>query len=163
MEELRADPAPAQTQESLPETTPEPEITEDSAAAPEVVEVPVAAPPVTAVKPVVPAAAQAPELFKDASWLLRQNPERYTLQMLTLSSRQRAVQFINRQQNQEEFALYSWQREGARLYVVTYGVFSGSDAARRTAESFGGEPGRINPWVRSMRLVQETIRNNPQD
>jgi type II secretory pathway predicted ATPase ExeA len=163
VEEPQADPSPAPTQVSRSELTPEPEITEDSTAAPEAVEAPVVPPPVAAVEPAAPPVTQAPELFKDADWLLRQNPERYTLQMLTLSSRQRAVQFISRQQNQEEFALYSWQREGARLYVVTYGVFSGSAAARRTAESFSGELGRINPWVRSMRTVQETVRNNPQD
>jgi septal ring-binding cell division protein DamX len=102
-------------------------------------------------------------LFKDANWLLRQNPERVTLQMLTLSSRERAVQFIERQDNQEEFAMYSWRRDGTRLYVVTYGVFSGNSAAQRTIEGFTGELGRIKPWVRSMRLVQETIRDNPQD
>ena len=157
----------AQEPESPPQSQPAVEAAQPSTVAPETAvpqeeSVPVA-PPMAAVEPAVPAAAELPELFNDADWLLRQNPERYTLQMLTLSSRQRAVQFINRQQNQEEFALYSWQRDGARLYVVTYGVFSGSAGARRAIDGFSGELGRINPWVRSMRTVQETIRNNPQD
>ena len=138
--------------QSGPEAEPDPE--------------PIVADVVEAPVPIVrdePDPVSLPQRFKDANWLLRQNPEHFTLQMLTLSSRQRATEFIARQENQEEFALYSWERDGNRLFVVTYGVFSGSAAASRTSAGFTGELGRINAWVRPMRLVQDTIRNYRQD
>ncbi len=106
---------------------------------------------------------QAEQRYKDAQWLLRQNPQRFTLQLMTLSSLQRVREFIGRQDTQEEFAVYSMIRDGQRLYVVTYGVFSGRAAAQATAAGFSGELATLNPWVRPMSLVQDTVRDNPQN
>jgi len=157
--------------EPPPEPQPEPETTEPSPELAEpAVEAPVeAAPASAAAAPVVdtpPPAAEAspqtPQKYKGADWLLRQNPERFTLQLMTLSSRQRASEFISRQDNQEEFAIYSMIRDGQRLHVVTYGVFSGRAAAQTAIAGFSGELARLDPWIRPMRLVQDTVRDNPQ-
>ena len=102
------------------------------------------------------------ERFKSAQWLLQQDGARFTMQLLTVSSRERASAFINRQSNPEEFALYRIQRDGRTLYVVTYGIFSGKPGAQSAVNSFTGELAGMKPWVRALALVQDTIRNNPQ-
>ena len=100
--------------------------------------------------------------YKTAQWILKQNSDRFTMQLLTLSSKKRAENFIQRQANPEEFGLYRMRREGRQLYVIIYGVFSGRRGAQTALAEFTGELGRIKPWIRSMALVQDTIRNNEQ-
>jgi septal ring-binding cell division protein DamX len=84
------------------------------------------------------------------------------MQLLTLSSRERAAQFIQRQPHPEEFAMYRILRDGNTFYVVTYGVFSGPGAAESASRSFVGELAAIKPWIRPLRLVQDTVRATPQ-
>ena len=100
--------------------------------------------------------------YRSASWILRQDPSRFTLQLLSLSTRERAEAFINRQANPDEFAMYSIRRGDKRLYVIIYGVYSTQYAAQQSAEQLTGELGKINAWVRAMRIVQDTIRDHPQ-
>ncbi len=109
------------------------------------------------------AAASTAARFKNAAWILQQNPQRYTLQLLTLSSAERAAAFINRQSNPEEFAVYRMARGDTVLHVVTYGLFSGRAAAQSAADNFTGELARLKPWVRPMELVQQTVRATPQN
>jgi len=110
----------------------------------------------------IPVEEAAASGYRSAAWLQRQDPSRYTLQLLTLSTRARAEAFINRQSNSEEFAMYSVQRGDKRLYVITYGVYSTQYAAQQSAQQLTGELGKINAWVRSLRIVQDAIRNHPQ-
>ena len=108
-----------------------------------------------------PVATQA-DSFQNAAWLLAQGDDQFILQLLTLSTRERAVDFMNRQPDPSKFALYSITREGKRLYVVTYGLYPNQYSAQRTAQRLGGELGEINAWVRSLRIVKETVRSHPQ-
>ena len=99
---------------------------------------------------------------RGAEFLLRQNPQHYTLQLLTLSSRENAEAFIGRQADAEEFAIYRITRNERLLYVVTYGVFSSRSAAQSRAGNLSGELASIEPWVRPLSLVQDAIRSNLQ-
>ena len=103
------------------------------------------------------------EAFHSGTWLLQQDPGRYTLQLLTLSSRDRAVAFINRQDNPAEFVLYRMRRDGKLMHIITYGVFSGHAAAVAASQQLGGEMARLKAWARPLALVQDTIRGTPQD
>lgn len=96
--------------------------------------------------------------YRNAQWLLAQSPELYTLQLVTLSDRQRAIALINRQKEPSEFAIYQIRRNGKLLYVVTYGLFSSSSAATSAAAGLTGELGRLQAWVRPLQLVQDAIR-----
>ena len=137
------EPSPEPVQEPAPDPEPEPE--------PERVEIP----------PVVESApAAVPSDYRSENWLLAQNPQRYTLQLVTLSDLARARSFVDRQADAEEFAIYRLRRGDATLYVVTYGVFSNESAARSAMASFTGELARMNPWVRPMAMVQDAIRNS---
>lgn len=98
------------------------------------------------------------EGFRSASWLLRQEPERFTLQMVSVSSMERAVSFVERQPDQEAFAIYRAVRGGRELYVVTYGVYADRAAATRAAGQLTGELAGMQPWIRGLSLVQEAVR-----
>jgi DamX protein len=95
---------------------------------------------------------------KGAGWLMRQSPERYTLQLFGTSSLNRMVTYVNRQQDISEFALLTIERDGEPWYIVTYGLFSTPGAARTAAENLPSSVGRVDPWVRRVESVQAHIR-----
>ena len=117
--------------------------------------------PVSAI-PVVESSPLPDGAFKSASWILQQDPDRFTLQLLSLSSASRAEAFMNRQADTSDFAWYQMQRDNRTLFVITYGVFSSREAAQAAAAGFTGELASIKPWVRPLRLVQDTVRSNSQ-
>lgn len=126
---------------------------------------PVAQPAVTAPVSVIPVEERSvlpTGAFKNARWLLDQDPNRFTLQLLSLSSAERAVAFMNRQSSPSEFAWYQMQRDDKTLYVITYGVFSSQSAAQAAVAGFTGELASIKPWVRPLNLVQDTVRGHSQ-
>ncbi|MEE4281161.1 MAG: AAA family ATPase [Pseudomonadales bacterium] len=117
--------------------------------------------PVSAI-PVVESSALPDGAFKSASWILQQDPNRFTLQLLSLSTAARAEAFMNRQTDTSDFAWYQMQRDNRTLYVIIYGVFSSREAAQSAVAGFSGEMASIKPWVRPLSLVQDTVRSNRQ-
>jgi len=97
--------------------------------------------------------------INSSRWILRQDPQSYTLQLVTYSSRDRAESLVNRQADPEEFAIYHVIRDQRLLYVVIYGVFSSAGTAQRVADQLPGELGSVAAWVRQLDLVQDTVRS----
>jgi septal ring-binding cell division protein DamX len=146
-----SEPAPEQGEDPAPvaETSAEPlEVADEPSAA--------AAEPVSA-----SAAAPTPELpsgVKDTRWLLEQDPEYFTLQLVTVSAAESASAFVERQGEPGEFTIYQLQRDGRILHVVLYGLFSSRDAAERAADNLPAEVGQVQPWIRPVGQVQDAAR-----
>ena len=115
--------------------------------------------PVTESTPVTPPSSQLQPSagFKDAVWLLAQPSDRYTLQLVTVSSEASMQRFINRQRNPSDFAYYTLQRNGRTLYVVTYGIYASLAEANSASERLPAEVGSVKPWVRPLRQVHNAI------
>ena len=151
------DPEPASTSE--PERAPEVEAVEPPAPAVETASREVEPDP-------VPVTESAPDRvaaglgggLKDTDWLLAQSPDRYTLQLVSVSSKERVDAFVSRQRQPGDFAWYTIDRDGRTLYVITYGLFSDKDAASEAAANMPPEVGDLEPWVRQMRYVQDAAR-----
>jgi DamX protein len=97
---------------------------------------------------------------RDDTWLLQQDPDLYTLQLMTLSTRERADEFIARQKEPRDFATYELKKTDRTLIVVVYGLFSTSGAADDAVANLPREIGRIEPWKRRVGQIQITIRGN---
>ena len=93
----------------------------------------------------------------DAAWLKQQSVSAYTIQLVSLSTEERLVAYLAQQQDRSQFAWYPIVRGGKRLYVVTYGNFDSKAAADTAAASLPSEVGKVEPWVRPLKLVQEAI------
>ena len=113
-------------------------------------------------QPQVPTRQSEPDVqlegFRSASWLLQQEPDRFTLQMVSVSSMERAVTFVERQRDPENFAIYLALRDGRELYVVTYGLYSNRAAATQAVDQLVGELADMQPWIRPLARVQESVR-----
>ena len=108
--------------------------------------------------PGVQASSLPQSLARDATWLMRQAGSAFTLQMLTVSSQQRAISFVNARLNPQRFALYRMQRNGRVLFVVVYGLFDSREEAQNIAASLPASFGNITPWPRPLRQIQDAIR-----
>lgn len=101
--------------------------------------------------------ARVPADVHDAIWLNQQSPSSYTIQLVSLSTEERLAAYLGQQRNRSQFAWYPIARGGKRLYVVTYGQFDSKAAADKAAASLPNEVGKVEPWVRPLKLVQEAI------
>jgi DamX protein len=94
----------------------------------------------------------------DVAWLLAQDPNAFTLQLVTVSTLASAKAFVEKQQVPEEFAIYPLNRDGRTLHVVLYGLYSTRQAAQMAADRLPPEVGDIQPWIRPLEQVQATAR-----
>ena len=118
-EPLQAAPAPV---ENIVDQTEQESSTVEVQSEPET---PVVASPI----PVVESSSQSD--VNGGAWLLRQNGEHYTMQLMTLSKRDGGVALIGRQDDPDEFALVPTIRNGQNFFVLTYGVFSDRASGQR--------------------------------
>ena len=101
--------------------------------------------------------SEIPAGINGPRWLRAQNPDHYTLQLMTLSRVEGGADLIRRQSEPSEFAMYPLARGDKRMYVVTYGVFSSQNAAEQAGRSLQGELSSIKPWIRPFSNVQDAI------
>lgn len=146
------------------ETAAEEPATEEPAAAQSVAEPPAAEQPVTPEQsatedqPDEPAVSAAPDGVRDAAWIMRQPAARYTLQLASFSTAERAEAYTADQNRPGEFARYRLQRDGRILHVVIFGSFADRGAAQAAARDLPAEVGNVQPWIRTFGQVQEAVR-----
>lgn len=121
-----------------------------------------AAQPKVVVVPVVLAQPDTSNPLRDGSWLMRQPEGTFTIQLLILSSAERADAYVARQTESEQFAIYRLQRDGRVLHVVVFGIFGSRTEARAAVEHLPATVGDVRAWVRPMNQVHGAIRTGLQ-
>jgi septal ring-binding cell division protein DamX len=101
---------------------------------------------------------------RDAEWLLRQNPNAFTLQLVTVSNAAGLAEVTENHQNPKGFARFRVQGQNQLLYVLTYGVYEqaaqAEGARAEVARAVGLAPEQL--WVRRLASVQRAIRTTLQ-
>jgi septal ring-binding cell division protein DamX/type II secretory pathway predicted ATPase ExeA len=112
-----------------------------------------------AAEPAVPAEALSEDVEenRNADWLLAQAGNKFTLQLVTVSSAERAQAFIDRQSDRRQFASYELARGGRILHVVVYGLYDTRAEAEAAASRLSAEAGDVTPWIRTMEQVHGAI------
>lgn len=123
---------------------------------------PVAPPPPAARPPASAAVSASGGSARNASWILGQPATSYTVQLVSLSSAERALAYIAQQPDPGSFATYRMMRNGQLFHVVIYGAFASKAQADQAAARLPASVGNIQPWVRTFGQVQESIRTTPQ-
>ena len=102
--------------------------------------------------------------LREAEWLLRQDPNAFTLQLITVSNQTQLGKIVQTHENPENFARFRVQGRDQLLYVLTYGVFEHADQAdaarNEVAEAVGLETAQL--WTRRLDSVQRAIRTTLQ-
>lgn len=96
--------------------------------------------------------------IRDEAWILSQNPDRYTIQVIGLSTIEKLEALTNGHDNLAPFAIYTVQRSSRPIHVLIQGSYTDVDAAQRVRDNF---PREINPpdqvWIRQFGKIQEII------
>lgn len=96
--------------------------------------------------------------IRDETWILSQNPDQYTIQVIGLSTTEKLKALINGHDNLAPFAIYTVQRSSSPIQVLIQGSYADVDAARTARDKF---PREINPpdqvWIRQFGKIQELI------
>lgn len=103
---------------------------------------------------------------QDAQWLIRQPDSRYTLQLVTVSSRGQLQDFADRAAPQVAgtLASFRYQKQNGLLYVMVLGAFATAEEAfqaQRALQIHGLTA--EDTWVRSLTDVKRSIRSTLQD
>lgn len=105
-----------------------------------------------------PADGTGPTGARTATWILQQPSDRYTLQLVSFSTADRADEYLREQPDPSGFARFRLQRDGRILHVVIYGSFESRAAAAEASRSLPESVGRVEPWIRTFGQVQEGVR-----
>ena len=101
---------------------------------------------------------------KKGEWLLRQDPAAYTLQVITVSSAEQVAKLLEQHGAPERFASFRIQGKEQLLFVLTYGVFEGTEQAEQAraqvAAALALQSDQL--WVRRLSAVQQAIRTTLQ-
>ena len=106
------------------------------------------------------------QTINDAEWLLKQNPQSYAIQIVTLSSAQQIRDLVNGQ-SLNGFARFRYKSDNQLRYVLTYGVYATPEAAEAGSqlliEKLQGFNATPTLWVRELLPIQKSIRTTLQD
>lgn len=149
------EPEPQKTQASPPEAAPAP------VAKPAPAPAPTAKPsPVQATTPSATAAKAKPASPSRAGhdWVLAQDPQHYTLQLLGSRDEATVRKAVKGGRLEENAHYYRIQYRGGDWYVLIYGSFADRTQAARAAQKLPAQPGAGKPWIRRVHAVQEEVR-----
>jgi hypothetical protein len=95
------------------------------------------------------------------SWILEQDPNDCTIQVIALRSKQDIETLIQDHPDLAPFAIYTQQKNKKPLYVLLQGVYPTLESARLAKSQF---PKAIQPpqntWIRKFEKIQELLDTN---
>jgi DamX protein len=93
-------------------------------------------------------------------WLLAQDPESYTIQIMGVYNEQSLLDFIKRYQilEQGEVAYYETLFQGRPWYQLLYGLYPTKQAAQLAADELPENIRRAGPWMRRLASIQQAIK-----
>ncbi len=90
-------------------------------------------------------------------FLMAQNSNFYTLQVVATSKKSSLEDYMSRQPNKDTLYMYRGMREGKSWYVVVQGVYSSRNSALKARHSLPKEQAKAGPWPRILSSIQEEI------
>lgn len=96
-------------------------------------------------------------VLKDASWLLAQNPDHYTLQLMAMKNQATVRDFAASHKFPGETAYFHISRNGGMLHVLVTGTYSSRPQAEQAAKDISASAG-TTPWLRKVGDVQKDIQ-----
>lgn len=101
--------------------------------------------------------------IKDHSWVVAQDPQLFTIQLIGFSSETSAIRFIQNNHLESKSAYYSAMHSGQPWFAVIYGKFSSRDDAHQALKQLPSDLRSASPWVRSFHDIQALSNSNPSE
>ena len=96
------------------------------------------------------------------AWILAQQSNAYTIQLIGVRSEQSLLAFIKGQDlpDQQPMAYYKTVYRGNGWYPLLYGVYPTAEQARKAIEHLPEPIREMNPWIRRLSAIQKAIRKH---
>ncbi len=109
------------------------------------------------------AAATAPAVADTTTgggktWLLAQNPEDYTLQLLATHDEDLMRAYLDKHQLTGQATYFAFQRDGKQWYAAVYGAYPGKSQAQNAVATLPPDVGKGPPWIRQFGGIQKLIK-----
>jgi len=111
----------------------------------------------TVVQPKPTMDGESKGLTESEVFLMAQNAEFYTLQVIAASKKELLERYISRQINQDTLKMYRGTREGKSWFVVVQGVYSTREVAFNALKLLPQEQVKAGSWPRKFSSIQEEI------
>lgn len=92
------------------------------------------------------------------SWLLAQNPQDYTLQLLATHDEKLMRAYLDKHQFTEPVVYFAFQRDGKQWYAAVHGAYPGKPQAQTAANTLPPEVSKNPPWIRQFGGIQKLIK-----
>ena len=94
---------------------------------------------------------------RSAKWFASLDPDRYTLQILSLTKEVSSRAFIKKHKLEEQAAYFAVHKNERTWYAVTYGLYDSIEEAQTASESLPESIGDLKPWVRKTGRIQKSM------
>jgi hypothetical protein len=91
-------------------------------------------------------------------WLMAQNPDDYTLQLLASNDEKLIRAYLDKHQFTEPVAYFAFQRDGKQWYAAVYGTYPEKSLAQTAAASLPAAVSQNPPWIRQFGGIQKLIK-----
>lgn len=100
--------------------------------------------------------------LKNSEWILLQNPNTYTVQLVAGIQQNTIQNFIKIYDLKGDLLYFSAQRNGKLWHNLTYGVFVNQKDASKAVKNLPADVVKLKPWIRQMKAIQSEIKNTPR-
>ncbi len=92
------------------------------------------------------------------AWIMAQDPDRYTIQVIGLSAAEKLNGLVEGHDALAPFATYTVRRNGKTLYILVQGNYADVDAARRARDNFPRSIQKTDQlWIRQFGMIQDLM------
>lgn len=92
--------------------------------------------------------------IKKETWISQQNPNRYTIQILSGSEETAVISFIKKHQIENQSAYFRTQHNNKNWFSVVYGNYENNYAATHAIKTLPHALQHSQPWVRQFNQIQ---------
>lgn len=93
-------------------------------------------------------------------WLAKQNPDYFTVQMISSSNQKTILDYMYKYKLQKESVLYKTTRKQKDWYVLFYGTYETRNKAKLLVNSLPKRARSNSPWIRKIGDLQKQVLTN---
>ena len=114
--------------------------------------------PAAALEPAESQASSPSDVLESPTWILVQDPARFTVQMSASTDRASVESFATRNDLPPPNSIFSFNRNGATWYALVHGLFDDVPEAREALNALPEGALRNQPWIRRIGQVQDSLK-----
>jgi DamX protein len=105
-----------------------------------------------------PKAIDIKEINNSQEWVLQQDSNYYTFQMMGSWDEEKVIDFIEKYELTGDVAIFKSKRSGRSWYALIYGVFESKDEALQASNAWSATLKTLPKWLRRFDSVQKQIQ-----